>query len=104
MFQADDGVHGSELWVLAVSAEAQVEHLLERVRSLGLPPLLSRLLEGHLERALVRLAAGNERLAILNLGLFALEVRLVRGRRIAEADADALIAAAEDAIAEIRGG
>jgi len=101
-FGADDGVHGNELWVLAVTGDAQVEQLLERVRGLELPPPFTKLFEGHLQRALVRLGAGNNGLAILNLAAFTLEVRALRGRKISEADADVLIAAAEDAIAEIR--
>jgi len=103
-FRADDGTHGVELWVLALGPVVLIEHLITDVADLGLPQGTG--LEGMLDaanRALADVNEHNDAGAVGALQGFASAVEALRGSSIPEADADALIAAAQTIIDLLQG-
>ena len=81
--------------------EALVSQLIEHVESLGLPHGIENSLLAKLNAALLVLqdvVAGNDHAAVNILGTFVNQVEAQHGKKIAAADADALIDVAEEII------
>ena len=74
---------------------AAIEDLIADVEAAGLQPRIEKILTKTLGKALDNLNKGRERRAIIALRLFIIEVKVFRGKKIDEADADAWIADAE---------
>ena len=74
---------------------AAIEDLIADVEAAGLQPRIEKILTKTLDKALDSLNKGKERRAIITLRLFIIEVEVLRGKKIPEADADAWIADAE---------
>ena len=74
---------------------AAIEDLIADVEAAGLQPRIEKILTKTLSKALDSLNKGRERRAIIALRLFIIEVKVFRGKKIDEADADAWIADAE---------
>ena len=74
---------------------AAIEDLITDVEAAGLQPRIEKILTKTLSKALDNLNKGKERRAIIALRLFIIEVKVFRGKKIDEADADAWIADAE---------
>ena len=74
---------------------AAIEDLIADVEAAGLQPRIEKILTKTLGKALDSLNKGRERRAIIALRLFIIEVKVFRGKKIDEADADAWIADAE---------
>ena len=74
---------------------AAIEDLIADVEAAGLQPRIEKILTKTLSRALDNLNKGRESRAIIALRLFIIEVKVFRGKKIDEADADAWIADAE---------
>ena len=74
---------------------AAIEDLIADVEAADLQPRIEKILTKTLGKALDSLNKGRERRAIIALRLFIIEVKVFRGKKIAEADADAWIADAE---------
>jgi hypothetical protein len=89
--------------VTAGAIAAQIQSLMDQVESLGLPKGQENSLEAKLRAALASVQRGNESSASGQLGAFINEVEAQRGKKIPSADADALIAAAQQIIAELSG-
>jgi hypothetical protein len=88
----------------AGSIAAQIQSLIDQVESLGLPKGQENSLEAKLRAALASVQRGNESSARGQLGAFVNEVQAQRGKKIPTADADELIAAAQQIIAELSAG
>lgn len=85
------------------SIAAQIQNLINQVESLGLPKGQENSLEAKLRSALASVQRGNENSASGQLGAFINEVQAQRGKKIPSADADALIASAQQIIGELSG-
>ena len=81
-------------WCSARPAAA-IEDLIADVEAAGLQPGIEKILTKTLSKALDNLNKGKERRAIIALRLFIIEVKVFRGKKIPEADADEWIADAE---------
>jgi glycosylphosphatidylinositol phospholipase D len=79
----------------AADPAAAIEDLIADVEAAGLEPRIERILTRTLDKALDSLDKGKERRAIIALRVFIIEVKVFRGKKIPEADADAWIADAE---------
>ena len=78
--------------------------LIVEVESLDLPRGIENSLVSKLEGALDALDRGQDNAAVNQLNAFINQVEAQRGKKISEADADALIAAAQEIIALIEIG
>ncbi len=95
-FGANDGISGCEPWKLGQpTPEEALDALTELVESLGLSSELENALVTKLDHAAQSLAMGNTGAAINQLGAFINQVEAKRGNPLTEAQADALIAAAQ---------
>jgi ELWxxDGT repeat protein len=104
-FRADDGVHGRELWG-AMDVAALLEDLIDAVSVLNLHQGIENSLDAKLDavkRALDSLNENDDAAAIAALEAFINEVQAQRGNKIPEADADVLIAAAQEIIQVLSG-
>jgi len=85
------------------SIAAQIQNLIDQIESLGLPKGQENSLEAKLRAALASVQRGNVSSASGQLGAFINEVQAQRGKKIPTAEADELIAAAQQIIAELSG-
>jgi hypothetical protein len=81
---------------------AAIEELITDVEAAGLQPRIEKILIKTLSKALDNVNKGRDRSAIIALRLFIIEVKVFRGKKIDEADADAWIADAEAIIETLR--
>jgi hypothetical protein len=98
---ADSAPDTVTITATAGSIAGQIQSLIDEVDSLGLPKGQENSLVAKLQAALASVQRGNEGSAIGQLGAFINEVKAQRGKKIASADADALIASAQQIIQEI---
>jgi hypothetical protein len=83
------------------SIATQIQNLIDQVESLGLPKGQENSLEAKLRAALASVQRGSEGSARGQLGAFINEVNAQRGKKIPKDEADALILAAQQIIAEL---
>ena len=86
---------GASYVVFGSGPAAAIEDLIADVEAAGLQPRIEKILTKTLSKALDNLNKGREGRAIVALRLFIIEVKVLRGKKIDEADADAWIADAE---------
>ena len=88
---------GASYVVFGTTADpaAAIEELIADVEAADLQPRIEKILTKTLSKALENLNKGRERRAIVALRLFIIEVKVLRGKKIDEADADAWIADAQ---------